>query len=71
MPPLFQLIEREGGVDHDEMYRVFNMGIGLVFVLSADDGPKAQALLPELVPIGEVIASPDAQGPNVMRVILS
>ncbi|MCD6302476.1 MAG: phosphoribosylformylglycinamidine cyclo-ligase [Anaerolineae bacterium] len=71
VPPLFQLIEREGGVDHDEMYRVFNMGIGMVFVLSADDGSKAQELLPELVPIGEVIAKPNAQGPNVMRVILS
>ena len=33
VPPLFGLIEREGGVPRDEMYRTFNMGLGLVVVL--------------------------------------
>jgi len=37
VPALFQLIEREGHVAHDEMYRVFNMGIGLVIVVSPLD----------------------------------
>ncbi len=36
VPPLFELIEREGEVDHDEMYRVFNMGIGMVVVVGSD-----------------------------------
>lgn len=57
VPPLFALIERAGRVDHDEMYRVFNMGIGMVLVLSPEDGPRAQRLLPELAQIGEVVAS--------------
>jgi len=39
VPPLFQLIEHEGHVDHDEMYRVFNMGIGMVVVVSPADVP--------------------------------
>jgi phosphoribosylformylglycinamidine cyclo-ligase len=58
VPPLFKLIEHEGGVDRDEMYRVFNMGMGLVFVLSPNDGAKAQELLPELLCMGEVIRMP-------------
>ena len=35
VPPLYGLIERLGGVDPDEMYRVFNMGIGMIAVVEA------------------------------------
>ena len=34
VPPIFRLIRERGGVDEEEMYRVFNMGIGLVMVVS-------------------------------------
>jgi phosphoribosylformylglycinamidine cyclo-ligase len=37
VPPLFRLIEKHGGVDAAEMYRVFNMGIGMVLVVSPGD----------------------------------
>ncbi len=33
VPPIFQMIQAEGGVADDEMMRVFNMGIGLVIVV--------------------------------------
>jgi len=36
VPTIFNFIERQGKVDHDEMYRVFNMGIGFVLIM-----PKA------------------------------
>ncbi len=29
VPPIFRLIQEQGNVDRDEMYRVFNMGIGM------------------------------------------
>ena len=45
VPPLFDLIEREGAVPRDEMYRTFNMGIGLVVVLPAGSAAAAQELL--------------------------
>ena len=32
-PPIFELIQRLGKVDEDEMYRVFNMGIGMTLVV--------------------------------------
>ncbi len=36
-PTVFNFIERQGRVDRDEMYRVFNMGIGYVIVVRAKD----------------------------------
>lgn len=34
VPPLFRLIQGKGGVSEAEMFRVFNMGIGFVLVVS-------------------------------------
>lgn len=36
VPPIFNMMSRLGQVDSDEMYRVFNMGIGLVLVVPSD-----------------------------------
>ena len=55
-PHLFRMIEREGQVPHDEMYRVFNMGIGMIIVLNPEDAPRALALLDEAQLIGQVVA---------------
>ena len=32
VPPLFTLLQRAGNVSHEEMYRTFNMGIGMVAI---------------------------------------
>ena len=37
IPPLFDLLRRLGNVSDKEMYRTFNMGVGMVIVCSADD----------------------------------
>jgi phosphoribosylformylglycinamidine cyclo-ligase len=42
MPPIFQIIEAKGGVPDAELYQVFNMGIGMVAIVSA---AKAEAVL--------------------------
>jgi phosphoribosylformylglycinamidine cyclo-ligase len=44
-PAIYEFIEKEGGVDHEEMYRVFNMGIGMVVIVRAADAEKALATL--------------------------
>ena len=36
VPSLFRVLQREGGVAEREMFRVFNMGIGMVAVVAAD-----------------------------------
>jgi phosphoribosylformylglycinamidine cyclo-ligase len=45
VPAVFGLIEREGAVAPDEMYRTFNMGLGLVLVLPASSAEAARAVL--------------------------
>ncbi len=36
VPPLFRLIQQTGSVSEDEMFRVFNMGIGYVLVVAPE-----------------------------------
>jgi phosphoribosylformylglycinamidine cyclo-ligase len=36
-PPLFQWLETAGNIDRQEMYRVFNSGIGMVLVVAPDE----------------------------------
>ena len=45
VPTVFTFIERQGKVDHDEMYRVFNMGIGYVIVVRAKDAAASLSVL--------------------------
>ncbi|MBN2171652.1 MAG: phosphoribosylformylglycinamidine cyclo-ligase [Candidatus Krumholzibacteriota bacterium] len=44
VPPLFELIASAGGVAREEMYRVFNMGVGFVLVVDPADAPRIDAL---------------------------
>jgi phosphoribosylformylglycinamidine cyclo-ligase len=37
VPQLFRLIQTAGVVSEDEMFRVFNMGIGLIVIVSPED----------------------------------
>jgi phosphoribosylformylglycinamidine cyclo-ligase len=55
VPPIFQLMQRMGKVDRDEMYHVFNMGIGMVVVCAPEKVKKLTAKLPEIMVIGEVV----------------
>ncbi len=58
VPPLFRFLRERGGVGWTEMYRVFNMGVGMIVVVSKDD----DARLPEghyrwkPFPVGRVTA---------------
>jgi len=54
-PPIFQLIQQRGNVDQQEMYRVFNMGIGMVLICSPDNVSQLTKALPEAKIIGEVV----------------
>jgi phosphoribosylformylglycinamidine cyclo-ligase len=45
VPPLFEHLRELGSVPQDEMLRTFNMGIGLIVVVPAEDVKKAKAIL--------------------------
>ena len=47
IPPVFSLIQQRGSISADEMYRVFNMGIGMVAIVSSADLPAARSALAE------------------------
>jgi phosphoribosylformylglycinamidine cyclo-ligase len=55
VPPIFSLIQQAGHVDEPEMYRVFNMGLGYILVLSADMAARAQPLLSKSYLVGCII----------------
>jgi len=55
IPPIFQLIQQRGNVDQKEMYRVFNMGIGMAIVLSPTDAADFVASVPDAFLIGEIV----------------
>jgi phosphoribosylformylglycinamidine cyclo-ligase len=55
VPPIFGLIQERGRVSRLEMYRVFNMGIGMVVVCSPDNVSGIIQALPEAKVIGEVV----------------
>ena len=56
--PVFDVMQSIGDVDENEMYRAFNMGIGMTFIVSLDDiGDVTDALkdLTDVYEIGSVV----------------
>ena len=56
VPPIFDVIQREGSVSTDEMFRVFNMGLGMVGVCEEDAVASIQQEVPDAVVVGRVVA---------------
>lgn len=66
VPPLFQLIQSRGKISEAEMYRVFNMGIGMIIIINPENAIQLRQLLPtetEVYEIGKLIT-------GIRRVIL-
>jgi len=60
--PIFQMIQQAGGISDVEMFRAFNMGIGMVLVVDADEADQVVARLNETdchaAEIGKLQAGP-------------
>ena len=63
--PIFRLIEKEGDIREEEMYQVFNMGIGITIICSPQQVAKIVSILPQAKAIGQII-----KGKNKTRVII-
>lgn len=46
LPPLFRLIMEKGGIEESEMYRVFNMGMGMIAIVDPDRLGELAAISP-------------------------
>ncbi|MBR0376603.1 MAG: phosphoribosylformylglycinamidine cyclo-ligase, partial [Firmicutes bacterium] len=59
VPPIFRLIQNEGGIPERDMFNTFNMGIGMCLTVSSQQADRAVQLLREsgedAVIIGEVV----------------
>lgn len=62
MPTIFQLLQKWGNVEWPEMYRTFNMGIGMIIIASPDEADKIKAHLAAenetVYEIGRVVKGP-------------
>ncbi len=68
MLPIFKMIQAKGGVDEAELYQVFNMGVGMVSIVSAD---KADAALKTVKAAGHKawIIGEVAKGTGISQVV--
>jgi phosphoribosylformylglycinamidine cyclo-ligase len=55
VPLIFPFIQRAGGIEEAEMYRVFNMGLGFLFAASPAAARRVQSLVPGALRVGEVV----------------
>jgi phosphoribosylformylglycinamidine cyclo-ligase len=55
VPPIFQLIQKQGNIDRSEMFHVFNMGIGMVIICSPENVNRLSKALLEAKVIGKVV----------------
>jgi phosphoribosylformylglycinamidine cyclo-ligase len=55
-PPIFGMMQRLGNVSDHEMFRTFNMGIGMVVVVSAENAEHVKAAIADCVEIGLIAA---------------
>jgi phosphoribosylformylglycinamidine cyclo-ligase len=61
VPAIFRLIQSQGAIDEDEMYRAFNMGLGLVLAVAPGDVDGVLAQLTDAWVCGEVISGKGVQ----------
>ena len=59
--PIFKLIQKEGDIKEEEMYQVFNMGIGITIICSPQQVARIISILPEAKVIGEVVEGKDKE----------
>ena len=59
--PIFKALEKYGNIKHEEMFEIFNMGIGLMMAASPDKVERVKELLDEPVyELGRIVKKADA-----------
>jgi phosphoribosylformylglycinamidine cyclo-ligase len=55
IPPLFKFIQESGRVSDQEMFRVFNMGVGMTIIVEPGLADDVLASVPGSFKVGEVV----------------
>jgi phosphoribosylformylglycinamidine cyclo-ligase len=61
--PIFGIMQRLGNVDEKEMFRTFNMGIGMIVIVSSESSESAKERIGNVYKIGTVV-----KGENVVSI---
>jgi len=61
VPPIFDALQKAGGVHVEEMWRTFNMGVGMVVIVPAGSPPISMAAGIPVWRIGEVVSQSGTQ----------
>ena len=61
IPAIFSLIQNEGAVSPEEMWHVFNMGIGMVLIVAPENLRNILSDIPRSIKIGEIIPKQNQQ----------
>ena len=65
--PVFNVMQSIGDVDEDEMYRAFNMGIGMTFIVSIDDIGAVTDTLKDLTDVYEIGSVVNAENEVILK----
>ena len=60
-PPIFALLQREGALSAAEMFRVFNMGLGMIALCPEANVPAFCDKIPDAIPVGQVVPRETAE----------
>ncbi len=59
--PIFRIVQKEGAIKEEEMYQVFNMGIGITIICSPEQVTSIMSILPQGKVIGEIVEGKDKE----------
>lgn len=57
-PEIFRWLQKTGGIDDNEMYRTFNMGMGYAYILPKEGVPAIAAKVPGAQMVGTIVQEP-------------
>jgi len=71
VPPIFRFIRDVGKIDDAEMYRTFNMGIGIILIVSPKDADEVMLRLRGLKESAEIIGHIESRTKGAESVVIS
>ena len=54
LPEIFKYLQEKGKIDEEEMYHIFNMGVGMALIVNKEDVDKTLSLIDNAFVLGEV-----------------
>ena len=61
-PAIFDLLMRTGNIERDEMFHVFNMGVGMVLIVNPDNVDEILRAVKDSYVVGEIINGAEKKG---------